>query len=272
MKNGIYKSGAFEIPPWESIFGSALVLLATGVITYGFVMPDGGGVIAIVVLSLVLLVSAFKRYVFAIHLALFFLLLFILPRLGAFLNQWPLRILVPLLVYGLIVIMVPGLRESIGWLKKGRADAKVMKWVLATSILSAIALFGWVILITPDIAHQVALIPDMPLWLYPIAGLGFAIFNATMEEAVFRGIVMDATDSGLGDNYISVCLQAVPFAAFHYLVGFPKGLIGFFMVLVYGFMLGAIKRLSKGMLAPLMAHVAADITIFSILTIIFFRG
>ena len=272
MKNKIYQSGTLEILPWESIFGGALVLIATGVMSFGLVMPNGGGVISIVILILILLVSALKRYAFAIHLTLFALLLFIPSRIGAFSNQWPLGILLPLLAYGLIVIVVPGLRKSIGWLKKGRMDAKAMKWVLATSIISTIALFGWVILIKPDIAHQVALIPDMPLWLYPIAGLVFAFFNATMEEAVFRGIVMDATDSALGYNFISVVVQAVPFAAFHYLAGFPKGLLGFFMVFVYGVMLGAVRRESKGMLAPIMAHITADVTIFSILMALYFQS
>ena len=272
MKNEIDKPGTLEAPPMESVFSSALVLLSTGVMSFGFVMPNAGSVVVIVILSVVLLVSTLKRYVFAIHLTLFSLLLFIPSRIGAISNQWPLGIMVPLLAYGLIVIVVPGLRESIGWLKKGRMDAKVIKLVLATSIISAIALFSWVIIIKSDIAHQVDLIPVMPLWLYPIAGLGFAIFNATMEEVVFRGIVMDATDRALGYNFISVVVQAVPFAAFHYLVGFPNGLLGFFMVFVYGVMLGAVRRASKGMLAPLMAHVAADITIFTILVVSYFQG
>ena len=272
MNNEIDEPGHFKIQPRESMFGSAFVLLTTGVLSLGFVIPGSGGVIVLVVLSLLLLVSSLKRYVAAIHLTLFSLLLFIPSHLGAFLNQWPSGVLAPLLVYGLIVILVAGLRESVGWLKKGITDANVMKLVLATSILSTVALLGWVIFTKPDIAHHVALIPDMPLWLYPIAGFGFAILNATMEEAVFRGIIMDVLDSALGDNCISVVIQAVPFAAFHYLVGFPKGLVGFLMVLLYGVMLGAIRRVSKGMLAPLMAHVAADVTIFSILVIIYFQG
>ena len=271
MNNKSYRTGFFATPPRESILGSVLVLLATGVMSIGFVIPGGGGVTAVVVAALILSVSALKRDVFAIHLTLFTLLMVIPSLLGATLNQWPFGILAPLLIYGLIVIIVPGLRKSLGWLKKGRTDANVMKWVLATSVLSAIALLGWVILIKPDIGHHVAQIPNMPLWLYPLAGLGFAILNATMEEAVFRGIVMEALDGALGDNYISVGIQAVPFAAFHYLVGFPKGLVGFLMVLIYGVMLGVVRRVSKGMLAPLMAHVAADMTIFLILVVIYFR-
>lgn len=40
------------------------------------------------------------------------------------------------------------------------------------------------------------------------------------------------------------------------------------MVFVYGLMLGAIRRRSMGMLAPWLAHVAADIVIFAILAAI----
>jgi membrane protease YdiL (CAAX protease family) len=42
------------------------------------------------------------------------------------------------------------------------------------------------------------------LWCYPLVGLGFAVLNAAMEEAVFRGIVMDALDRSLGDVHAFV--------------------------------------------------------------------
>jgi len=56
------------------------------------------------------------------------------------------------------------------------------------------------------------------------------------------------------------------------LAGFPSGVLGFFMVLVYGVMLGVIRRRSKGLLAPWVAHVTTDIAIFSILAVVLFRG
>jgi membrane protease YdiL (CAAX protease family) len=92
-----------------------------------------------------------------------------------------------------------------------------------------------------------------------------------MEEAIFRGIMMEALDSALGAGYCSIGIQAIPFAALHYIAGFPNGVLGFIMVLIYGVMLGAIRRLSKGILAPLVAHIAADSTIFSILVFILFQ-
>ena len=184
---------------------------------------------------------------------------------------WPLSILTPLIVYGFLVSLTPQLRHSIGWVRRGGINSDVLKLIVATVIISAVALVGWVILTEPDIEHHLALIPELPIWAYPFAGIGFAIFNAVMEEAIFRGIVMESLDSALGDGFWSIGIQAIPFAALHYLAGFPNGVLGFIMVLLYGVMLGTIRRLSKGMLAPLIAHVAADITIFSILAFILFR-
>ena len=46
---------------------------------------------------------------------------------------------------------------------------------------------------------------------------------------------------------------------------------GLVMVFVYGVMLGAIRRMSRGMLAPLATHVAADMMIFSIVLWIYFK-
>jgi membrane protease YdiL (CAAX protease family) len=72
-------------------------------------------------------------------------------------------------------------------------------------------------------------------------------------------------------NQENVEIREPPFAALHYLTGFPSGVLDFFLAVVYGIILGTIRRLSKGMLAPMVAHVAADITIFSILVIILFQ-
>jgi hypothetical protein len=49
--------------------------------------------------------------------------------------------------------------------------------------------------------------------------------------------------------------------------GFPNGWTGFAMVVVYGVLLGSICRRSGGLLAPWVAHVAADLTIFTLLTL-----
>jgi len=64
---------------------------------------------------------------------------------------------------------------------------------------------------------------------------------------------------------ISLLLQACLFGALHFLQGFPRGAWGFGMAFIYGIMLGHIRRKSRGMPAPWLAHVCADLVIFAIL-------
>ena len=65
----------------------------------------------------------------------------------------------------------------------------------------------------------------------------------------------------IGSAICVVTLQASAFAAAHVLLGFPNGRLGYLMVFVYGTMLGYLRVRSKGMLAPYLTHVLADLTI-----------
>jgi len=158
------------------------------------------------------------------------------------------------------------------WLRFGHLTSDIIILILATITLSSIALLGWYLLFQPNISAPLAMIPKMPRWLLPLACLGFAMVNAAMEEIVFRGIMMQALDSALGAGKLTLVIQAASFASFHYLAGFPNGVWGFAMVFIYGFMLGVLRRRSQGMLAPWIAHVLADITIFAILATVLFTS
>jgi len=270
MNSAIKRTGVIEAPPRGSFAGNAIILLVVGVISVAPVLPRSFGMVSLFTLLLLLSAAIIKRQAFAVHLSLLFALLFMTYLPGPSLHTWPLKTLVPLLIYGLIVLVVPSLRRSTNWIKMGELDAKMMRLVIAIAILSAVALVGWVVLLKPDIQDHINNIPDLPLAAYPIAGIGFAVLNAAMEEAVFRGVVMEAVDSAIGPGSWSVVLHAAPFAAFHYQAGFPKGTSGFAMTFVYGIMLGALRRVSRGMLAPLLAHILADMTIFLILIFFYF--
>jgi membrane protease YdiL (CAAX protease family) len=137
--------------------------------------------------------------------------------------------------------------------------------VAATAAVSGIALYLWDHALHPDLSRHLAYIPPVPFWSYPFLGLGFAVLNAAMEEAAFRGIVMQATDSAFGPGVLSLLLQAGLFGALHFLQGFPKGAWGLGMAFAFGIMLGHIRRKSRGMVAPWLAHLCADLVIFAIL-------
>jgi CAAX protease family protein len=97
----------------------------------------------------------------------------------------------------------------------------------------------------------------------PIGAI-FALVNAGAEEAAFRGVLMDALTSAVGIAG-AVVIQAIAFGLVHYPHGLPNGTWGAILSGVYGLMLGLLRLRAGGMLAPWIAHVAADLTIFVLL-------
>ena len=61
---------------------------------------------------------------------------------------------------------------------------------------------------------------------------------------------------------ISLILHSVFFALLHYLGGFPRGLSGFVLVLVWSLFLDILRIWSGGMALVFLLHVQADVTIF----------
>jgi membrane protease YdiL (CAAX protease family) len=267
MLSAILKSGSIASPPRVSLSGSALILSGTAVLCFASLRPDIGGVYLAGVLSLILIAAAITGCHAAVHLSLLGVLIITFAQAGSFFTLWPFHLLAPLLIYAAVVRILPVLRHSTHWMKTGTIDPMIVRLIVAVSLISSIALVGWVTWSNVDMGPYLESMPQLPLWCYPLAGLGFAILNAMMEEAVFRGVAMDALDRALGDGHASVAIQAILFAAFHYQDGFPNGASGFVLTLIYGILLGAMRRLSRGMLAPLTAHIAADLTIFTILLV-----
>ncbi len=73
-----------------------------------------------------------------------------------------------------------------------------------------------------------------------------------------RGVIQETFHRTFKSVSVTVGLQATIFAAAHFLMGFPNGIIGFLMVFVWGSMIGYLRHRTKGLLAPYIVHVAAD--------------
>jgi membrane protease YdiL (CAAX protease family) len=211
------------------------------------------------------LAAILSRDVPAVLFTLFTVSFVIVPLLHPALRGWPFHLLVATGCSLLLALFLPHLRPTLSWLRPGRLGRPVLFGVVATSALSATALYLWSRMANPDLTVHLAHIPSLPVWLIPLAGLAFACGNAALEELAFRGIVMQAFENALSRAWVAVACQAVLFGAMHYRQGFPNEGWGLAMTFVYGVMLGALRRQSKGMLAPWLAHVSADTVIFLIL-------
>jgi membrane protease YdiL (CAAX protease family) len=89
------------------------------------------------------------------------------------------------------------------------------------------------------------------------------MLNAVGEECVFRGMLLDALRTSMSST-TAVVVQAMAFGLIHFR-GFPSGWVGVALAAVYGLMLGALRLRAGGMLAPVLTHVFADLTIMGII-------
>jgi len=257
-------SRLIQSPPRSSLAETFVIIAAVillSAIPFSHRMSSRAAALA----ALLVFVASIVKGNQAFHLALFTAALTIMPLLHSSLHDWPLNLVIPLLIYLVVVLAVPRYRRSLSWLRIGRFGKDIILLVITTAAISSIALYIWSRVLNPDLSMHLKYIPDMPIWLFPLAGLVFSAFNAAIEEFVFRGVTMQALDSAIGPGIISIVLQAWPFGAMHYLEGFPNGAWGLAMTFVYGIMLGGLRRRAQGIFAPWIAHVCADMMIFAIL-------
>lgn len=176
----------------------------------------------------------------------------------------PFFLLVPLLLYVVGAGVIRGWSTFLPLLTFGVFDRTVRRLALATMLISGGALVLWFTLEGGNNGQWTAWIPRGNLLILSGIGVGFSVMNALIEETIYRGIIMGSLDSVYGPGAVSVFIQAIPFAALH-IRGIPNGWTGVLMAGIFGLMLGLIRRRSQGLAAPVVAHVGADLIIFTIL-------
>ena len=176
--------------------------------------------------------------------------------------------LLPVCIYLFIVFRNEHLRKEITWWKRGEFDKTIIILIIFIVILTGLSLIIWSLYFKQNLDHFLDFIPDIPFILLLLYGLAFPVFNGFFEEFLARAVLFDGF-SELFRNYITVIFsQAIIFAIWHYR-GFPGGIIGMSMVFIWSVALGYIRYRSKGMLAPLIAHFFADLSIAMILLFVF---
>jgi membrane protease YdiL (CAAX protease family) len=179
------------------------------------------------------------------------------------LRWWPLYLLAPLAAFAAVVAAVPPLRRGIGWLRVGRLDVRVLAATAGLVVVSSAALVLWFLLARPDVGDLAGQVPRGRWEVLLPAGAVFAAGNAAMEEAVFRGVLQDALEAEWG-RWWAAGVQGVAFGVIHS-QGFPRGPAGMAMASAYGVALGLLRVWAGGLGACVLAHTAADATIFALL-------
>ncbi len=102
-----------------------------------------------------------------------------------------------------IALAIPGLAAGFGWLRAGRFDWRL---ALGAALLAAISIAVTVVYVAtlkPDLTHQPLIAaPGLGLPAMLLVGVGIAALNAAVEEAIYRGILMNALDAALGAGWL----------------------------------------------------------------------
>jgi membrane protease YdiL (CAAX protease family) len=176
---------------------------------------------------------------------------------------WPLSLVVVLVAYGVLVGTVPPLRASCGWLRRGVINGRLWAMIAAYVAVSATALVVWRYTTSEDVgAYRSFIPPGLPRSLLWPGIVLVAMLNASFEEAIWRGAIFQSLEATVGRGWVALALQGIGFGVWHFR-GFPRGWVGVGLATIFALMMGILRMRDRGMLAPWVAHVFADVTIFT---------
>jgi membrane protease YdiL (CAAX protease family) len=238
------------------VVGVTLLCIAAPLVPTSAAIAAAGGIVVLAVLAW------YKRCPAAAPFSAFCVIC--LSLIFAGLRYFPVILTLGLLGYAGIVRIVSWLRGTATWARWGSFDVGVCLLSVGAWLLAAAALVSWYLLLHPNISDIVkAYVPALPLGLLIAGGLIFAMLNAAVEEAAYRGVFLHALDRSLGSGFLPLLLQALAFGAIH-IRGFPRGWIGVGLACIFGLLMGVIRRRAGGMFAPWIAHVFTDVVIAGI--------
>jgi len=243
-------------------FESALVLLAVALLG-AFALYPAAGPAEAVALFVLAFVGWRRRATSLVHLATFAGVLVGAASIERLMLLWPLPALLAALALWIVGPRAPAGRRF-PFLACGELGREAHLSIVASAVVAGAALVLWFVLARPDYSAIRAMFPPVSTPLLMLGVLAFAAVNGALEELAYRGVVLDALDAALGVRAAPVVIQALAFGALHY-GGFPRGAAGVALATIYGLMMGTIRRRSRGLLAPWLAHILADTVIGSLL-------
>jgi uncharacterized protein len=182
---------------------------------------------------------------------------------GPFSLAWPWHLLLPLLIYGSIVLLISPLRRTAPKLSIGSLGGWPLAFTAVLALSTMGVLVGFQALMQPDTSELAEKLPVAVFGNLLLAGMVISVVNAVLEEVMFRGILWDL----IGDEWkqaVALVATAAIFGLGH-LHGYPPGLVGAVLAGLYGLMLGALRWWTGGLGLAIACHMAADATIFCIL-------
>ncbi len=185
------------------------------------------------------------------------------------LGPWPVPLVVAFAAYFALVRGTPGLRDTLDWPHWQRCapDRPTVALFVATVAASVVALVLYAWLAAPDVADMAGDLGDLPRWAVPAVGVGFALVNPAVEEALYRGALFRALEAETPRAWAAIVGQGIAFGALH-VAGFPGGALGIVMAGAWGTALGVLRHRTGGLRLPWLAHVATNVVIYVVVLLL----
>lgn len=148
------------------------------------------------------------------------------------------------------------------WLRDRRRDATALALSIVSVPVTTVALVAFIASGRTDLAVATQGLQGLPLWVIPLAGLGFVLANPTVEEVLFRGALQTMIHERTGNPPAAIAAQGVAFGAVHF-GGVPGGPLGMLMATGWGVLLGIVRHRTGGIRLTWVVHVLANIAIFT---------
>jgi membrane protease YdiL (CAAX protease family) len=179
---------------------------------------------------------------------------------------WPLPLLAAL---GMYAVLARGgqFGPPARWWRRGTVDGRNLLLAAGFAVVASIALVAWWKLTSPDLSDLRGRLPAVHPALLVAGAVVFSMANALAEEAMWRGLITDALARTIAIPAVVLVIQAASFGFVHYR-GFPRGLTGVGLAMIYGLMMGELRRRSDGLLVPWLAHIIADLTIVAVVVLL----
>ncbi|MCF7928307.1 MAG: CPBP family intramembrane metalloprotease [Spirochaetales bacterium] len=173
------------------------------------------------------------------------------------------------------------------WLRAGSFFRGALPLIALTMAAMAVGFFLWTQIGAGRTEVFLGMMPSLsPLRMVGVS-IGFALTNAFVLETLFRGILWDILEQPLFGNSAGsghraggrprfagttsrrtglVLIQAAVFGLWHW-YGFAGGLYGVPFLILAGILLGIIRQKAGGLFPVYLAHIAADLSIFALLSL-----
>jgi membrane protease YdiL (CAAX protease family) len=176
---------------------------------------------------------------------------------------WPWHLLIPLLTYAMIVAATQPLRRTMPRLSIGRIGGLPLAYAVLLTAIAVCVLITFHFIGRPNVYALRDTLPLPAVSSVFWAGVSISLVNAMLEETVFRGILWELVAQEW-NNLIALATTSFLFGVGH-LNGYPPGLLGASLAIVFGVLLGLLRWWAAGLGLCIACHVCADETIICLL-------